>query len=392
MTQIRGVWGAVDDVGDPYRNNIEDVRAMLWEAVGAAQGVLSGFDMSLDSGSLSVTFTAGQALVEERGTDITGDGRGYHVFNDVETVVVFEAPDAASRSDALVFAWADPQYGALGASVDAPGPQVVVVRGVSGSTTPRTDVEINDEIGPGGWFRYADVQIDPADTEVDPANVTTTFEAVGAGRVTTEVFTADGTWTKPLSAKSVRVRVVGGGGAGGGAQATTAGICSTGSGGGGGAYGESTFDADELADTEPVLVGAGGTGVSGNDGNAGGTSSFGASGTLVSAGGGQGGIAEGAAASAGSSSRVGDGGAVGTAQIASGGQAGSAGARVGSSSPFAGTGGSSTLGGGGGPTASTGADGKAYGGGGGGSRRNASSSALAGGAGADGVVIVTTYR
>lgn len=177
MTAIRGVWGAVQDDGTtPYRNHAEDIRAAVWDQLGRRQGVIDGFDMTLDSGSLSVTFAAGSALIEERGTDINGDARGYHVFNDVTTQVSFDAPDASSRNDAVVFAWADPQYGALGASVSGEGPQIVIVKGTSGSTTPRTDTQINDEIGVGGWFRYADVVIDNGDTEVDPANVTS-FEA-----------------------------------------------------------------------------------------------------------------------------------------------------------------------------------------------------------------------
>lgn len=172
MTQLRGVPGAVDDVAVAYRNDIEDDRALIWDAFGRVQGVLHGLVMTEDAGSLSVTFTAGAAVVEERGTDINGDKRGYYLFEDVSFVVTFAAPDAASRNDAVVVCWADPQYGALGASVSGPGPQVVVVKGVSGSTVPRTDTEINTAVGPGGWFRYADVIIAPGNTQIAPANVT----------------------------------------------------------------------------------------------------------------------------------------------------------------------------------------------------------------------------
>jgi len=180
LTLIRGIPGAVDDVGDPWRNDIEDDRAMIWQALGATQGVLRGLTMSLDAGSLSVTFQAGCALLEERGVDITGDGRGYFVFEDTTFQVTFDSPDASSRNDAVVIAWSDPQYGVAGAAVDGPGPQVIVVKGVSGSTTPRTDSEINTGIGPGAWVRFADVIIAPGDTQVNPANVTTNPQASAA--------------------------------------------------------------------------------------------------------------------------------------------------------------------------------------------------------------------
>lgn len=173
MTQIKGVYGAVDDTLAAWRNDIEDIRAMLWSAFGRVQGVRRGFVMSLDVGALSVTFTPGEAIIEQRGTDITGDARCYFVYNDVNTTVTFGAPSASSRNDALVFCWGDRQYGALGASVPSPGgPQIVVVPGVSGSTTPRTDAQIQTAINVGGWFRFADVIIAPGNTSVQPGNVT----------------------------------------------------------------------------------------------------------------------------------------------------------------------------------------------------------------------------
>lgn len=180
MTFIRGVPGAVNDVGGAYRNNIEDDRAQIWDAFHRRQGILQGFGHTIDPGSLSLTFAAGSAIVEERGTDITGNARGYHVNEIVSRQVVFDAPSAAARNDAVVFAWADPQYGALGASVAGPGPQIVIVKGVSGTTTPRTDTQINTAVGPGGWFRYADVRIDPGNTSVQAANLS--LQAPYAGR------------------------------------------------------------------------------------------------------------------------------------------------------------------------------------------------------------------
>ncbi len=172
MTAIRGALGAVDELGAAYRNDVEDIRAVLYHALGGVAGVLSGFDLSVVPGSMEVDLSAGRALVEERGVDVVGDDRGYYLFADTTTTVPFDAASVADRCDAIVFAWPDPQYGALGAGVSQAGPQIVVVKGVSGSTVPRTDAEINTAVGPGGWMRYADVVIDSTDTEINPANVT----------------------------------------------------------------------------------------------------------------------------------------------------------------------------------------------------------------------------
>lgn len=175
MTVIRGVFGARDEVGDPFHNTAEDIRAAMWHALGGAEGILEGFAMSTVAAAMEVDFAAGRALIAERGVDITAEDRGYYVFADDTTTVTFQAASVADRCDAVVFAWPDPQYGSLGGGVTEAGPQIVVIQGVSGSTTPRTDSEINTAVGVGGWFRYADVVIDSTDTEINAANITLTY-------------------------------------------------------------------------------------------------------------------------------------------------------------------------------------------------------------------------
>src|SRR5690242_15519101 len=98
--------------------------------------------------------------------------------------------------------------------------------------------------------------------------------AMSAETPDVQVFTANGTWTKPASAKIVHVEVVGAGGSGGGAGATGAGQWSYGDGGGGGEYASGWYDADDLAATVTVTIGAGGTASTGA-GASGGNSSFG---------------------------------------------------------------------------------------------------------------------
>ena len=102
--------------------------------------------------------------------------------------------------------------------------------------------------------------------------------AAGASPATFELFTADGTWTKPVGAKLVYVECVGaGGGGGGGRGGVGTQLRLGGSGGGAGALARRFFPADGLAATVDITVPAGGTG-GGNqaDGVAGTTSKFGA--------------------------------------------------------------------------------------------------------------------
>jgi hypothetical protein len=99
-----------------------------------------------------------------------------------------------------------------------------------------------------------------------------------------QVFTASGTWTKPVGCTTVEVDLIGGGGGGGGGRkGAAASVRPGGCGGGSAGQTEMRFRASDLGSTESVTVGAGGTaGVGSNTdstngtvGGVGGLSTFG---------------------------------------------------------------------------------------------------------------------
>jgi hypothetical protein len=176
-------------------------------------------------------------------------------------------------------------------------------------------------------------------------------------------FASSGTWAKPSSGSYVMIYAWGAGGSGGGANSGVAG-----GGGGGSAYTQQTIAIGDMDSTESVTVGAGGASVTGaNDGNAGGNSTIGTSGTTITAYGGGGG------AEAGGSDGGGGGGASpfgagASSTTTAGGNAGTFGG-AGGASTVAGT--ASNFGGGGGGQRAEAGDG-GYGGGGGGGGGNSS--------------------
>lgn len=103
------------------------------------------------------------------------------------------------------------------------------------------------------------------------------------GTLDVQVFLASGVWNKPIWSKTVTISAIGAGGSGGGGARGAAGISLRGGGGGGGAaLLQYTIPASWCTNTEPVTVGTslGGAGGAadntiGDDGSAGGSSSFG---------------------------------------------------------------------------------------------------------------------
>lgn len=192
-----------DGLGGAYKNTDADDRAALWQSLGAAQVMLSGGALTYPVGVLAIDVAAFRALVAERDSSGVRLSRGYHAWADASTRAVFAAPSASARNDALVLVVADTSAGAgaFGSGVTQAGPQIVVVTGVSGTTVPRTDAEVQSWVGSGGWMRLADVRIDPTDTEVKAANVTKTNVAaalppfIQSGTTTLTVTTGKGAKT-----------------------------------------------------------------------------------------------------------------------------------------------------------------------------------------------------
>jgi hypothetical protein len=135
-------------------------------------------------------------------------------------------------------------------------------------------------------------------------SITINSSAAGGGESLqqSQIFTASGTWNRPVGITKIKVRVIGGGGGGGGAQASAGGggtrVASAGGGAAGG-YSEKIIDVSAIP-SATITIGVGGAAGASNgaDGGTGGTSSFD---IYCSATGGIGGTGTGAAASDGTS-------------------------------------------------------------------------------------------
>lgn len=102
-------------------------------------------------------------------------------------------------------------------------------------------------------------------------------------------FTASGTYTPTTGMRYCKVEVFGAGGSGGGSTSSVAGHLAVSSGGGAGGYARDFYYQTDIGTSQTITIGAGGAAptAGNNNGNAGGTTSFG---SLLSATGGSGGV------------------------------------------------------------------------------------------------------
>lgn len=205
-------------------------------------------------------------------------------------------------------------------------------------------------------------------------------------------FTTNGTYTPTPGTNSIEVEVQGAGAGGGGIGAAGASTVAVGNGGSGGGYLKSRFTSG-FSGGIPITVGIGGAGgnLAPTNGINGGVSMFG---SLMTAGGGQGGIAQPQTAPPFSvtGSAGGSGGSVGNI-LAVNGMSSAHGFALNTTSVSSGQGGGSQLGAGGFSPANNGGspnNASGYGGGGGGSYAF-NRSGFSGGSGSDGVVIIREY-
>lgn len=387
-----------------YAHPVELMRNLTEALTDSGTGLLkdtAGFAMTPSGSAMQLTIAPGFAVL--LGLESNSQG-SYFVWSDASEVLAWPAHGGTNRMDTLLLRVIDTQYGS---DADTPQAEWEIVQGTSATALPDSSfLAGGDHYRPGAWWRVADVLVQTTDLVMSATDITDyrKLASVNLQRLNTGgmflqrvKYTASGTFTKANypNAKKFRVVCVGGGGAGGGAAAATGGTSvSAGGGGQAGGYSESWLDAASVSSSVTITVGAGGTGVSGADGNDGTASSFG---SAVIASGGQGGRAGTAGGTVFPNSGGGDNAATIAGDIASRGAPGHWGLRLGATAGQAAGGpGASTVYGGGGNsgTNTQGGVGQGPGAGGGGSTNSANSGSLTarvGGAGAAGIVFVDVY-
>lgn len=216
----------------------------------------------------------------------------------------------------------------------------------------------------------------------------------GLLHVTTQVFSANGTYNRRPGLVYAIIECLGAGGSGAGGTGA-AGNTTSGSGGGAGSYSRAQATAAAIGASQTVTIGAGGTApaVGNNNGNAGGDTSFGA--ICIGKGG-----AGGSFGTAGSTGVAGAGGVAGTGNVITGqGQHGyqTFGATITTINKSTPMGGSSMWGAGGKETgvgaggAQVGSNATGFGAGGGGGGSSNTATTFTGGSGSGGYVIVTEF-
>lgn len=171
MVQLDAAWIGPDGLSAAYKNKAEVLQAQTWFACGGKQGIQKGMAAAGVAGQMAVDVAVGSCLISRRDGSNNVQDMGYVLPVPETTRVTFGAASVAARNDALVAAVVDTTDGAVGTGGLAVDGHLVVVPGVSGTTTVRTDADIAAYLGRGGFVRLADVPIASTDTQINMANV-----------------------------------------------------------------------------------------------------------------------------------------------------------------------------------------------------------------------------
>lgn len=384
------------EINDPgFLENGEhsaQMMRLMMQSLIPTEGVVnkSGGDLNVTEKSgtpdMSVDVAQGSVYIEG---DETSDQGFYFAYNDAVKNLTIAAADASNpRKDLIVAQVEDSEQS--GGTDDW---SLTVVTGTAEASPSEPTVPDNSHV-------LALVDVGAGVSSITNANITDRRDqCAGVGHRKVVKFTASGTFDKADYPwlRAVRVKVVGGGGGGGGVGSPAAGESAAAGGGGGGGYAEALVAVGDLAASETVTVGAGGTrgefGTAGTAPTDGGASSFG---SHAAADGGTAAFSNANPTSTlpSTGSGAGTGGDATAGDIQAWGGDGTRGLQLAPQSVEAGAGGGTALAGvtHTNSSNSNGADGHAPGGGGTGSAARAGAgSGSRGGHGADGIVIVELF-
>jgi hypothetical protein len=231
-----------------------------------------GTGLSWRAGNQIQLLVNGSTLLRLRGTVISYDASTGAMFANITTTSI---GGSIAYNDWIVTQWTG-SVPALRITSHDTAPAFLVEDSLNPDSTPFT-ISSTGKVGIGITpDSTACLALDSTGVKFSDGTVQTTAPTA-VPTTDVQVFTANGTWTKPNGARAVNVQLLGGGGGGGSGQNAISG--KGGNGGSGGGYLNLTIPAILLSATESVAVGIGGTGGTasasgGVNGNAGGNTSF----------------------------------------------------------------------------------------------------------------------
>lgn len=187
-----------------YQHPAELMRNLSKYFTGSASGLFSVNDFVVTPTGTAQQFSIGPGGASIVGVENNSQG-AYFAWSEASENLTLTAPSGSPRWDTVLLRVADPQYGVIPGAI---GAYWDIISGTpAGSPTVLSDSNFlngGSFYVPGGWFRLADIRVNPSDTTIPASQIVPNITLVHSpNSIQTKILTGDQSFTSTTTMADV---------------------------------------------------------------------------------------------------------------------------------------------------------------------------------------------